>query len=100
MTSIAANLSVLVRVRQQREKTRALHSDCELPLIERLRARDTARHDLARLGDIALQRGQVLVVDVLHALGGEAAELLATGEAAVAATFSVHCHGLTLRSGV
>src|SRR6185436_15707335 len=95
MISIAVALSVLIGVRQQRQEARTLHGHCELPLIERLRARDAARNDLARLGDVALQRGQILVVDVLHAFGGEAAELLPTGEAAVGA-LSVHGHGLAL----
>src|SRR5690242_3610388 len=98
MTSIAVALSVLVGVRQQREEARALHGHCELPLIERLRAGDAARNDLARLGDVALQRGQIFVVDVLHAFGGEAAELLTAGKTAVAAaaTLTIHGHGLAL----
>src|SRR5262245_24103819 len=90
MTSSAVALPVLIGVRQQRQEARALHGHRELPLIERLRAGDAARNDLARLGDVALQRGQILVVDVLHAFGGEAAELLAAGKTAVAATFSIH----------
>src|SRR3954469_23466360 len=76
--------SVLVGVRQQRQEARALHGDSELPLVEGLRAGDTARHDLVRLGDVTHERGEVRVVDVLHAFGGEAAELLAAREAAVA----------------
>ena len=87
--------SVLVGVRQQRQEARALHGDSELPLVEGLRARDAARHDLARLGEVSLERGEVLVVDVLHALGGEAAELLAAGEAAVTAAIRfTHGHEL------
>src|SRR6185503_2690175 len=39
--------------------------------------RDAARHDLARLRDVGLQRRQILVVDLFHALRCEAAELLA-----------------------
>src|SRR5262249_29241362 len=80
-----ASASMLVRVRQQSEEARALDRDCQLPLIERLRARDAARDDLACLGDVALERSEIFVVDVLHALGGEAAELLAAREAATAA---------------
>src|SRR5262245_52035412 len=80
--------SVLIRVGQQRQEARTLHGYSELPLIERLRARDAARNDLARLGDVTLESGQILVVDVLHALGREAAELLATGEPAVAAALA------------
>src|ERR1041384_1339657 len=92
--------SVLVGVRQQRQEARALHGDSELPLIEGLRARDTARHGFARLGDVTLERGEVLVVDVLHAFGSEAAELLAAGEAAVATAttirFTTHGHDSVL----
>src|SRR5512139_3639982 len=86
LSSLGLPDSVLVGVRQQCQEARALHGDSELPLVEGLRARDAARHDLARLGDVPLERGEVLVVDVLHAFGGEAAELLAAGETAVAAT--------------
>src|SRR5215470_18923678 len=87
--------SVLVGIRQQRQEARALHGDRELPLVEGLRAGDATRHDLARLGDVTLERGEVLVVDVLHAFGGEAAEFLAAGEAAVATAtirFTTHSH--------
>src|SRR5215469_13846217 len=84
---------VLVGVGQERQETRALDRDRELPLVEGLGARDAARHDLARLGDVALEYRQILVVDRLHPFGGEATELLATREAAAAATGSSgHCH--------
>ena len=56
--------SMLVGVRQQREEARALDRHRELALVEGLRAGDAARHDLARLGDVALERGQILVVDL------------------------------------
>src|ERR1700730_109883 len=96
MTSIEVP-SVLIGVGQQRQKARPLDRHRELALIKRLRAGDAARNDLARLADIALQGGEILVVDRLHAFGGEAAELPATREAAAAATapaaFSGHCHG-------
>src|SRR3954469_3066318 len=85
--------SVLVGVRQQRQEARALHGDSELPLVEGLRAGNAARHDLARLGDVTLEGGKVLVVDVLHAFGGEAAELLPAGEAAVRGS-GFHSHGV------
>jgi hypothetical protein len=78
--------SVLIGVRQQRQEAGALDRYRELTLIERLRTRDAARNDLARLSDVALQRGQILIVDVLHALGSEAAELLTAGEAASTAS--------------
>src|SRR5581483_6399970 len=77
---------MLIGVRQQGQEARALDRYGELTLIERLRTRDAARNDLARLGDVALQRGQILVIDLLHALGSEAAELLTAGETATAAS--------------
>src|SRR4051812_15537811 len=75
---------MLVGVRQQREVSRALDRRRELALVERLRAGDAARDDLARLGDVLLQDREILVVDLLHALGGEAAELATAREGAVA----------------
>src|SRR6185295_13728865 len=75
---------MLVCVRQQREVTRPLDRRRELALVERLRAGDAARDDLARLGDVLLQDGQILVVDLLDAFGRETAELATTGEGAVA----------------
>src|ERR1700728_3417672 len=79
ITSIAVTL-VLIGVRQQGQEASALDRDRQLTLIERLRTRDATRNDLARLGDVALQRGQILIVNVLHALGGEATKLLTAGE--------------------
>src|SRR3979490_2927006 len=76
---------MLVGVRQQGQAACALDRNSELALIERLRARDAAGDDLARLGDVALQRGEILVVNVLHTLGCEAAELLAARKTAPAA---------------
>src|SRR5256885_8778385 len=84
MTSIEV-ASVLIGVGQEREKARPLDRHRELALIEGFRAGDAARNDLARLGDIALQGGEILVVDRLHPFGGEAAELAAPREAAAAA---------------
>src|SRR5579872_5872925 len=77
--------SVLIGVGQQREEARALDRDRELALVERLRASDAARDDLAGLGDIALQGAEILVIDVRDAFRGEAAELLAAREAAATA---------------
>ena len=77
---------MLVGVRQQGEEACALDRNSELALIERLRARDAAGNDLARLSDVALQRGQIFIVDVLDALGREAAELLPARETATAAS--------------
>ena len=69
---------MLVGVRQQREEPRPPDSELQLALIMSARARDAARDDLAGLGHVALEDSQVLVVVLLHALGGEATELLAT----------------------
>src|SRR5580704_17950432 len=95
---------MLVGVRQQGEEACALDRNGELALIERLRARNAAGDDLARLSDVALQRGQIFVVNVLNAFGCEAATLLAARETATAAstttarTISTHCHlGIPLR---
>src|SRR5690348_10802791 len=77
---------MLIGVGQQREVTRPLDRGRELALVERLGARDAARHDLAGLGDVLLQDREILVVDLLHALGGEAAELATAREGTVAAT--------------
>src|SRR2546429_2460473 len=84
MTSIEV-ASVLIGVGQEREKARPLDRHRELALIEGFRAGDAARNDLARLGDIALQGGEILVVDRLHAFGGEAAELSSPRETAARA---------------
>src|SRR5688572_8416223 len=86
MTSIV--ISMLVGVGQQREVARALDRGRELTLVESLRARDAARDDLARLGDVLLERGQILVVDLLHAFGGETAELATAREGAVSTAAS------------
>src|SRR5438067_2669258 len=66
-----------IGVRQQREKARALDRRRKLSLIVRLRAGDPRRHDLAVLLDEVLEDVDVLVVDLLHLFGGEAAELAA-----------------------
>src|SRR5690606_41254965 len=69
--------SVVVGVRQQREKARTLDRILQLALVARLRAREPRRNDLAGVGDEILQQIDVLVVDPLDLLRGEAAELLA-----------------------
>src|SRR5213082_1145197 len=101
MTSIGAP-SVLVGIGQQRQEARALDRHRQLALIEGLGPRDAARNDLAGLGDVALERAEILVVDRLHALGREAAELLTTREAAAAAPAgsSGHCHDLISSNGL
>src|ERR1700683_4021816 len=93
MTSITCRPLMLVRVRQQRQEARALDRHCQLALVERLGAGDAARDDLARLGHVALERGEILVVDGLHPFGSEAAEFLAPREAAAAAAATAAAAG-------
>src|SRR5512139_1918291 len=66
-----------VGVRQQREEARALDRRVELALVVRLRAGQAGRRDLAVLADEVAQRLDVLVVDLVDFLRGEAAEALA-----------------------
>src|SRR6185503_11026563 len=63
-----------IGVRQQREKARAVDRDRELALVARLGPGDARRDDLAVLVDEFLEDADVLVVDLLHLLRGEAAE--------------------------
>jgi hypothetical protein len=67
----------LIAVRQQREEARALDGRGQLALVERARARQAGRRDLAVLADEVTQRVDILVVDVLDTGDGEAAETLA-----------------------
>src|SRR5690606_20958714 len=52
----------------------------ELALVLRLGAGDAAGNDLAVLGQVLAQGVEILVVDLLDALGGELAELAAAEE--------------------
>src|SRR3954468_19671295 len=71
---------VQVGVGQQREEARALHGLRQLPLVAGRGPGDARRDDLARLVDEVLEQLDVLVVDPLHLLRGEAAELAAAEE--------------------
>src|SRR5690242_10044016 len=68
---------MVVAVGQQRQEPRPLHRRGQLALVTRLGAGDAAGDDLAGFGDVLLKGGEILVVDVLDALCGEAAELAA-----------------------
>src|SRR5262249_23040513 len=68
------------RVRQQRDRPRALDRRLELALVQRAGARDAPRQDLAALGDEALQQLDVLPVDVLELLRAELADLAPADE--------------------
>src|SRR5699024_825488 len=64
---------VIVGIRQQRQEARALDRGRQLALVARLGAGDAAGHDLAGFSDVLAQGVEILVVDLLHALGREAA---------------------------
>src|SRR5574342_249369 len=81
--------SMQVRVRQQRQEAGALDRFRQLPLIAGGGAGDARRDDLAGLVDEVLQRLDVLVVDPLGLLGGEAAELAAPEQRALPAVLLV-----------
>src|SRR5258708_14297374 len=67
--------SMQVGVRQQREEAGALDRLGQLSLVAGRGAGDARRNNLAGLVDEVLQHLDVLVVDPLHLLGREAAEL-------------------------
>src|SRR5258708_32935685 len=69
--------SVQVGVRHQREIARALDRRRELALVVSTGSGDPRRDDLAVFTDEVLQQIDVLVIDPLELLGGEAAELAA-----------------------
>src|SRR6185503_20523491 len=75
--------SVQVGVVEQRQEARALDRNAQLALVARLGAGDARGDDLPVLVDEVLQDRDVLVVDFLDLLGGEAAELAAPEEAAI-----------------
>src|SRR4051812_2910765 len=77
--TFASSLSVRGE-RQQRGDARAPDRVLQLALVQRARAGDAPRKDLAALGDELLQRLQVLVVDVLDLLYAELADALAAVE--------------------
>src|SRR5690606_34793370 len=92
--------SVLVGVRQQREIACALDRHRQLALIVRLRTGDPARDDLAGLRDVALQSGEILVVDLLDAFGSETAELAAAEETSHGLSSSEPANSSRLAHGV
>src|SRR5690348_1847763 len=76
MPALLSN-EVVIAIRQQREESRALHRLRQLALVARLGSGDAAGDDLAGLGHVLLEGSEILVIDVLHAFGGEAAILAA-----------------------
>src|SRR5438046_9870840 len=81
--------SVQVGVRHQSEVTRALDRRRELALVVSPRSGDPRRDDLAVFADEVLEQIDVLVVDPLDLLGGEAAELAALEELLRALLFAL-----------
>src|SRR5580698_1728688 len=59
----------------------------------RARTRDAARNDLAGFSDIALERGEIFVVDLLDVICRESAELLATEKTCHVCAPLPHAHG-------
>src|SRR5690242_21390466 len=89
ITCMAACSSMQVRVGQEREEARALDRFRELPLVAGRRPGDARRDDLARLVHEVLEDLDVLVVDPLDLFRGEAAELAAAEQRALAAVLLV-----------
>src|SRR6266852_8545920 len=77
MMSMCCSRLVLVGVGQQCQEARTTDGELQLALIVSTRTRDAARNNLAGRGDVALERRQILVVDLLDVVGRESAELLA-----------------------
>src|SRR5690606_5287447 len=71
---------VVVGIRDQGQEARTLDRGGELALGARLGAGDAAGDDLAVLGQVLAQVVELLVVDLLDALGGELAVLAAAKE--------------------
>ena len=69
-----------IRIRQQRQKARAIDSHRELALVARLGPGNARGDDLAVLVDEVLEDTDILVVDLLDLLRREAAELPAAEE--------------------
>src|SRR5262249_29719987 len=65
---------------QQSEKARALYRARELALLLGRARGDAAGHDLAALGDVALQQPHVLVIDLRGIVAGERPRLAAPEE--------------------
>ena len=78
-----AGLSVQVGEVQQREEASALDRHAQLALVAGLGAGDARGNDLPVLVDEVLQDRDVLVVDFLDVLRGEAAELAPAEEPAI-----------------
>src|SRR5580704_14655505 len=69
-------------VGEQGEEARALDRLGQFTLLQRRNRGDAAGHDLAALGDVALQQLHILVVDLRRVGAGERADLAAAHEGA------------------
>src|SRR5262245_17011759 len=72
------SMSLLRRVRDQRELARAHDRRPQLPLMERTRSRNAPRQNLGPLGDERHQELHVLVVDVVDLVRAELADFATT----------------------
>src|SRR5882724_5307503 len=93
ISMLLARRLVLVGVRGQGQEARTPDGELQLALIMSARTRDAARNDLAGLSDIALERRQILVVDLLDVVGGESAELFAAKKTCHMASYLPCAHG-------
>src|SRR5687767_2218396 len=85
MTFICAS-PLLHDIGEQRQEAGALDGLGQLALLLGGDRGDAARHDLAALGDVALQKLHVLIVDLRSVGAGERADLAAAEERAALAT--------------
>src|SRR5436305_15131877 len=80
------------------DEARALDGLCKLALLERRHGGNAARHDLAALGDVALQQAHVLVVDLGGVIARERAGFAAAleGAARLGGSQITNCHSSNL----
>src|SRR5258708_10717462 len=87
---------LLYHVGQQAEKACAFDRLCQFALLLRRHRGDAARHDFAALRNIALQKLDILVVDLWRVGAGEWAGLTTPEEGTARAALRRKCHGLFL----
>ncbi len=78
MAAYASRLTVLIRVRQQRQKARTLDGGSELTLVFGFGAGDAAWHNFAALAHEGLQQVEIFVIDLGDAFSGKTAISSAT----------------------
>src|SRR5512144_532400 len=87
---------LLDHIRQQPEEARAFDRLRQLTLLLGRHRSDAARHDLAALRHVALQKLNVLEVDLRRVGTGERAGLAPAEERTAGAALWCECHGLFL----